>query len=186
MTRRRFWYDEGDDSRNAASGSLKGVRPSLATTHGPLIVICSPYARRGEVFETWKRHFGEKGDPRILVAQGASRELNPSLPQSVVDRAMDRDPASAGAGSLLLNFAPISRALSTERRLRRPLNRLFERAAAFEGRLYRFCDPSGGLRRQFQLAIGIASVMAASCSTAFESACRHVRQRPSSTSSPRS
>ena len=31
------------------------------------LVIVSPYARRGAVYDTWARHFGEKGDPRILV-----------------------------------------------------------------------------------------------------------------------
>ena len=37
------------------------------------------------------------GDPAILVAQAPSRVMNPSLPQSVVDRAMERDQASAEA-----------------------------------------------------------------------------------------
>ena len=37
------------------------------------------------------------GDPLILVAQGASRVFNPSLPQRVVDRALARDPVAASA-----------------------------------------------------------------------------------------
>jgi hypothetical protein len=73
------------------------VRPALATTGGPLMLISSPYSKRGELFGLWKRHYGPLGDPLILVAQGASRTFNPSLPQSVVDRAMARDPASARA-----------------------------------------------------------------------------------------
>lgn len=44
-----------------------------------------------------RRHYGPDDDPLVLVAQGASRDFNPSLPQSVVDRAMQRDPASASA-----------------------------------------------------------------------------------------
>ena len=73
------------------------MRPCLGTTNGPLIIISSPYSRRGETWEIYARHFGEQGDPLILVAQGASRDLNPSLPQSVVDRAMERDAVSASA-----------------------------------------------------------------------------------------
>ena len=37
------------------------------------------------------------GDEAILVAQGASRDFNPDLAQSVVDRAIERDPAAASA-----------------------------------------------------------------------------------------
>jgi hypothetical protein len=55
------------------------VRPSLATTGGPLIAISSPYSRRGEVWEAYRRHYGPDGDARVLVAQGASRDFNPSL-----------------------------------------------------------------------------------------------------------
>ena len=31
-----------------------------------------------QAFEAWRDHYGERGDPLILVAQGASRDLNPS------------------------------------------------------------------------------------------------------------
>lgn len=41
--------------------------------------------------------YGPDGDPAILVAQGASRDFNPDLPQSIIDRAMERDPAAASA-----------------------------------------------------------------------------------------
>jgi hypothetical protein len=92
-----FWYTEEAGSANPDSAILDAIRPALATTGGPLVVISSPYARRGAVFETWQRHYGPGGDPRILVAQGASRDFNPSLPQATVDRAFERDPAAASA-----------------------------------------------------------------------------------------
>jgi hypothetical protein len=37
------------------------------------------------------------GDPLILVAHGATRTLNPSLPQRVVDRALEKDRSRATA-----------------------------------------------------------------------------------------
>jgi hypothetical protein len=92
-----FWYSDDSGSVNPDSAILDALRPALATTGGLLAVISSPYARRGAVYETHARHNGEKGDPRILVAQGASRDFNPSLPQKVVDRAMERGPAAASA-----------------------------------------------------------------------------------------
>ena len=67
--------------------------PGLATTGGPLIVASSPYARKGVLWDVYKRHFGPDGDPLILVAQAPSRTLNPSLPQRVVDRALEEDRA---------------------------------------------------------------------------------------------
>jgi hypothetical protein len=69
----------------------------LATTGGPLILASSPHARRGVLWEMFKRHYGAGGDPLILVAHGASRTLNPTLPQRVVDRALEKDRARATA-----------------------------------------------------------------------------------------
>ena len=66
----------------------------MLTTRGPLIAISSPYARKGELWTTFKRDYGAQGDPRILVAHAASREMNPTLRQVDIDREMDRDPAA--------------------------------------------------------------------------------------------
>ena len=76
---------------------MNAARPSLATTGGLLAAITSPYARTGEAYQTFKRDYGAAGDPLVLVAKAASRTMNPSLKQSVVDRAYERDAASAAA-----------------------------------------------------------------------------------------
>ena len=44
-----FWYTD-EASANAVTEILNAVRPALATTGGPLVVISSPYAKRGEVY----------------------------------------------------------------------------------------------------------------------------------------
>jgi hypothetical protein len=92
-----FWYSEETASTNPDSAILDAVRPSLATTGGMLAIISSPYARRGAVYEAFTRHFGANGDKLVLVAKGASRDFNPSLPQKVVDRAYEKDAAAASA-----------------------------------------------------------------------------------------
>jgi hypothetical protein len=84
-------------SANADAEILNAVRPSLATTGGPLLILSSPFARKGEVSDLYDRHFGANGDPGILVVHGASRDFNKSLPQAVVDRALARNPISARA-----------------------------------------------------------------------------------------
>lgn len=90
-----FW--RSDESANPDKEILNAARPSLATTGGMLAVISSPYARRGELHNAFKRDFGPKGDPAILVAKAASLDMNPTLPEDVVRRAYDRDPAAASA-----------------------------------------------------------------------------------------
>ena len=82
-----FWLS--DESANPDVEILNAARPALATTQGPLIAISSPYARRGALWETYRRHYGPDGDPMILVAQGTTRDFNPDLPQSIIDRAME-------------------------------------------------------------------------------------------------
>lgn len=148
-----YWYDGESGSANPDSAILDAVRPSLATTGGPLIAISSPYARRGEAYATWARHFGGKGDPRILVAQGASRDFNATLPQSVVDRAMERDPAAASA-EYLGQFRSDLEAFISREAVEACIDRgVFERSPSDDARYVGFVDPSGGSADFFTAAV---------------------------------
>lgn len=90
-----FWLIEG--TANPDKEILEAVRPSLATSGGPLFVISSPHAKRGGVYEAYRRHYGLAGDPRVLVAKGPSRTFNSTLKASVVERAYERDASVAAA-----------------------------------------------------------------------------------------
>jgi hypothetical protein len=90
-----FWRNEA--TANPDTEILAAARPMLATTSGMLIAISSPYAQRGELWGAYKRDYGPNGDPLVLVAKAASRTMNPGLSQKIIDRAMERDPASASA-----------------------------------------------------------------------------------------
>ncbi len=90
-------WQADDTSRNPDAEILAAVRPALASTNGILCAIGTPFARRGQMWETYKRDFGKDGDPLILIAKGASRDLNPTLPQRIVDREMKKDEAYAKA-----------------------------------------------------------------------------------------
>ena len=138
-----FWNsDEG--SVNSDTEVLNAVRPALATTCGMLILISSPHARRGEFWSIYKSHFGPQGDRLILVAQGASRDFNSTLPQAVVDRALERDPQAASAEYLAQFRTDIETFASPES----------VEASTFPGRLelppipgttyYGFVDAAGG------------------------------------------
>jgi hypothetical protein len=148
-----FWMTS-DTSANPDDEILNAVRPGLATTLGPLFIISSPYARRGELWRTYQKHFGAGGNPLILVAQGSSRDFNPTLPQSVVDRAYERDPAFAAAEFGAQFRTDIESFVSIEVVRACVSHGVFERPAQ-PGVLYHgFCDPSGGSADPMTLCVG--------------------------------
>ncbi len=147
-----FWYT-ADGSANPDSEILAAVRPGLATTRGPLVLISSPYARRGELWTAYRRHFGAAGDPLVLVAQGASRDLNPTLPASVVERAMERDPVQARADFLAEFRTDIESFVSREAVEACVATGHNETPAAASLRYAAFVDPSGGSSDSFTLAV---------------------------------
>jgi hypothetical protein len=90
-----FWRDEASATPDIAT--YDAVIPSLATFPNALLIgISSPYRRSGLLFEKWKAHYG-KPDDDVLVVRGPSRKFNPTLPQSVIDAAIARDPEAASA-----------------------------------------------------------------------------------------
>ena len=52
-----FWRSD-DSAANPDTEVLRSLRPALATTGGLLACISSPHAKRGELFSTFKRHYG--------------------------------------------------------------------------------------------------------------------------------
>ena len=98
--------------------------------------------------------YGPSGDPLILVAQGPTRTFNPTLKQSVVDRALARDHAAASAEYLaqfrndLETFVPYEVVASC-------IGDHIEMAPLTDNAPYfAFTDPSGGSSDSFTLAIG--------------------------------
>ena len=86
-----------DASQNPDIEVLNAVRPGLATIPGSMLLLASsPYARRGALWNAFKRHFG-KDDARVLVWQGTSLEMNPTLDPAIVEAALEDDPESAKA-----------------------------------------------------------------------------------------
>jgi hypothetical protein len=154
------WYSD-EASANVDTEILSAVRPSLATTGGPLVVISSPYAKRGAVYDTHRQHYGAQGDPLVLVAQGASREFNPSLLQRVVDRALERDPQSAQAEYLGRFRDDVSGWVSREL-LEACVDRgVLARPPRAGVRYACFIDPSGGAKDSYTAAVAHAEGNAA-------------------------
>jgi hypothetical protein len=148
-----FWFTD-EFSANADTEILNAVRPGLATTGGPLIIASSPYARRGVLWDTYRRHYGAQGDPLVLVAQGASRTFNETLSQKVVDRAMERDPAAATAEYLAIFRTDIESFVSREAIEAVIVPGRYELPPIRGVAYVAFVDPSGGRADSMTLAIG--------------------------------
>lgn len=143
-----------DDSANPDTEILAAVRPGLATTNGQLVMISSPYARRGELWRAYQKHFGAAGDPLLLVAQATTRTMNATLAQSVIDRAFERDAASAAA-EYGAEFRKDMNSPFGAEQVQSVVDRgVYERAPE-RGVFYNgFVDPSGGSNNSFAMAVG--------------------------------
>jgi hypothetical protein len=86
-----------DDSAEPDAELIAAILPATSTVPGAeLILISSPYARKGELWRAYQTHFGKPGAP-VRVWKASTRQMNPSVPQSFIDRAYADDPASAAA-----------------------------------------------------------------------------------------
>ncbi|MFC1580014.1 terminase large subunit domain-containing protein [Thermodesulfobacteriota bacterium] len=89
-----FWMVDG---ASPDSEILSAVRPGMATIPtSKLIVISSPYARKGVLYEHHRDHFG-KNNSDILVWQAPTRLMNPAIDQDFIDREVEKDPSAARA-----------------------------------------------------------------------------------------
>jgi hypothetical protein len=146
-----FWMIE--NSVNPDTAILEALRPALATTGGPLMVTSSPYAKRGELYGTYRRDFGSAGDRLVLVAKGPSRSFNPTLKQRTVDRAYARD-AVAAASEYGGDFRDDIAGFVTREVVEACVAPGVRERGYVSGVEYRaFVDPSGGLNDSMTLAI---------------------------------
>lgn len=127
------------------------LRPTLASTEGPFIAISSPHARRGVLWQTYRDHFGQAGDP-ILVAQAETRIMNPRISERWLARQFALDPVKAAAEygvafrtdvESLFTIEAIA-ACTDDVRDRPPQRGIVYTAS---------CDPSGGAGDGFALGI---------------------------------
>lgn len=145
-----FWRSE--DSANPDFEIINAIRPAMATLDGRLIVLSSPYAKRGVLWDAYRRYYGKAGP--IVVAKAPSRTMNPALPQRVIDQAMERDPAAARAEYLAEFRTDVETFLPREvvdAAVRpKPLELAFDRRNRYQA----FADPAGGGADEYCLAIG--------------------------------
>jgi hypothetical protein len=137
-----FWSVE--DSANPDKEVLVALRAAMASVpEAMLIGLTSVYARRGEVWRIFEKHFG-KDSPDVLVVNGPTQIMNPTISQHVIDSAYDDDPIAAAAeyGAEFRRdvevFLPLE-ALESVRMVGR-MELPYQASASYVG----FIDPAGG------------------------------------------
>ncbi|KQP50560.1 hypothetical protein [Methylobacterium sp. Leaf108] len=152
-----FWHIE--NAANPDKEILRALRPGLSTLGGPLFVLSSPYAKKGELWTTYHRGFGASGDPRILVIQAPTLTMHrsPNL-ERIIARAYEKDAEAAKAEygaefrdgiSDFVSAEVVAACTDVGVTVREPLDRITYSA---------FVDPAGGSGQDsMTLAIAHAS-----------------------------
>lgn len=79
------------DGRPVDQEMLRAARGRVATTGGKLIVLSSPYAQTGALYDLHRKHFGRDDSP-VLVWQASAPAMNPTLPVDYLARMAQDDP----------------------------------------------------------------------------------------------
>ncbi|MAF24390.1 hypothetical protein CL634_02210, partial [bacterium] len=146
-----FWRSE--DAANPDREILAAIRPAMATIpESMLLCASSPYARRGALYDTWKRYYGEDNN-RVLVWQAPSWIMNPSLSQEWLDEEFEKDAASARAEYGAEFRTDVENFINEEVLDACTPPHRFELPYIPEFNYVAFTDPSGGSKDSFTLAI---------------------------------
>lgn len=147
-----FWMSE--DSANPDFEILDALRPAMATIPGAMLLCASsPYAKRGALYDAHRRYFGKVDSP-ILVWKAPTRVMNPTVPQRIIDAAMERDPAAAASEFLAEFRNDIAAFVPREVVQACVVDGEIERPRKGGCRYVAFVDPSGGTSDSMTLAIG--------------------------------
>ena len=149
-------FFSSDSSANPDLEIYRALLPGCATLDGMIVGISSPYRQVGLLYSKFKEHYGKESED-VLFIKAATRKLNPTIDQSVIDKAYADDPIAAASewGAEFrndlagwLNRETIEGAVDTGVVARPPNTMAFTYSA--------FADSSGGVRDSYTLGIAHA------------------------------
>jgi hypothetical protein len=140
------------DGRRMDVEMLRAVRPTLVTTGGRLIILSSPCAQSGALYDLHRVHYG-KEESGTLVWQASTVEMHPGLNVDRIARE-DEDPVAylsevmgqfrPSGASAFFDLEDIQACIVTSRRELLPRDGV---------RYFAHTDPSGGGKDAFALAV---------------------------------
>jgi hypothetical protein len=148
-----FWRSD-EASMNPDVEILRALRPGLANIPGSMLLIASsPYAKRGELYNVFRRHHGQDGG-RVLVWKADTATMNPSIDPRIIAEAYESDPEAARA-EYGAEFRDDLADYITREAVDAVVCSGRSELPPQPGVTYSaFCDPSGGLVDAMTLAIG--------------------------------
>ena len=133
-----------DDAENPDVEVINSVKPGMATQpHAMMLVISSPYAKRGALWQARKR-FWAKDDPQRIVWQAATLKMNPTVPLRVIEAAFEEDSAKAAAEYSAQFRSDIASFVTQESVYACVTEGVRERAPESGISYHAFVDPAGG------------------------------------------
>jgi hypothetical protein len=151
-----FWRD--DNSAAPDTETYNAIRPGLASLPGSILIgISSPYRRSGLLYKKFKDHYGKNSED-VLVIKAPTRALNPTIPQQIIDEAMEEDPAAARAEWMAEFRDDLQDFISREAVLACVEPDVRERPPSAGIKYKSFVDPSGGSNDSMTCAIGHGDV----------------------------
>ncbi len=146
-----FWHS--DDSANPDTEVINAIRPGMASIPGSMLLcLSSPYARRGELWKTHQRYYGK--DSPTLVWKASTRSMNPTVSQSVIDKAYEEDSSAASAEYGAEFRRDIESFVGLEAVEACIIPDSIELPPVEGTQFFAFVDPSGGRQDSMTLAIG--------------------------------
>lgn len=146
-----FWHS--DDSANPDTEVINAIRPGMASIPGSMLLcLSSPYARRGELWKTHQRYYGK--DSPTLVWKAGTRSMNPTVSQSVIDKAYEEDSSAASAEYGAEFRRDIESFVGLEAVEACIIPDSIELPPVEGTQFFAFVDPSGGRQDSMTLAIG--------------------------------
>ncbi len=147
-----FWRQD-ETSANPDVEILRALRPGMLSIPGSILLLASsPYAKRGELYAAFRKHYG-RDDARVLVWKAGTEAMNPAVPRDIIAEAYQDDPEAARA-----EYGAEFRDDLADFVTREALDRITmwgrselppEAGIAYAA----FCDPSGGASDAMTLAI---------------------------------
>jgi hypothetical protein len=147
-----FW--DSEDSANPDHEVLIALRAAMASVpEAMLVALTSVYARRGEAWRVFERHFGRDDSPDVLVVNGPTLAFNPTIDPRVIDAARADDPMAAESEYDAEFRRDLEAFVSREVVESCVVARRYELPALATLSYAAFVDPSGGTADSFSLAI---------------------------------
>jgi hypothetical protein len=154
-----FWRTEEEGSANPDVEIVRAIKPGMLTIPNAMMVaLSSPYAQRGALWAAYRKHFAKDGDP-VLVWQGTTLEMHPSVNKELIDEAYTEDESAARAEYGAEFRQDVAAYISAEALEQCIIPHRIELPPFAAGEFRAFTDPSGGMGDSFTLAIGHTDII---------------------------